>query len=305
MAGAFAALVRKTPLVAAPGLGADVYLKLENLQRIGSFKLRGACQRIDALTDEERARGVVTASAGNHGQGVAIAASRAGVRARVIVPTTTPSIKKRAIAAYGAELIEDGDSYDAAEAAARFMAAESGAIFVSPFDDPHVIRGNGGTLGAELREQLPEVARVIAPVGGGGLIAGLADALSPSGVHVVGAQPEGNCAMFDSLAAGRALIHYSGEPTLAEGCEGAVGELTYAIAARHKITVGLCSEEGIRAAMAWAYRSHGVVCEASGAVGIAAWQEGAFADVKASPTVIVISGGNVEPDLLDEVLRGA
>jgi threonine dehydratase len=298
---AFAALVRKTPLVAAPGLGEQVYLKLENLQRIGSFKLRGACLRLDAMSPDERARGVVTASAGNHGQGVAIAATRLGMTARVIVPTSTPSVKKRAIAAYGAELIEEGVNYDAAELAARIMAHETGAIFVSAFEDEHVIRGNGGSLGDELRAQLPELAQVICPVGGGGMIAGLADALCPLGVRVLGAQPETNCAMFDSLAAGRALTSYAGEETLAEGCEGAVGERTYAIAARHGVSVGLCSEEGIRAAMAWLFRQHGVVAEPSGAVGIAAWQERAFSPAP-GPTVLVVSGGNVEPDLLDEIL---
>ncbi len=190
--GAFAALVRRTPLVPAPALGPDVWLKLECLQRTGSFKLRGASLRMDALSDDERARGVVTASAGNHGQGVALAGTHLGIATEVFVPVTTPLVKKRAILALGAKVVESGDGYDAAELAARAHAARSGAVFVSAFDDAHVIRGNGGTLGDEILAQLVSVACVVAPVGGGGLIGGLATALVPTGVRVGGGQANAN-----------------------------------------------------------------------------------------------------------------
>ncbi len=313
--GAFASLVRRTPLVPAPALGKGVWLKLESLQLTGSFKLRGACLALDALGAAERARGVVAASAGNHGQGVALAGVHLGVHTCVVVPTTTPEVKKRAIAAFGAIVIEEGQSYDEAEAAARRHARETGAVFLSPFDDANVIRGNGGTLGEEIRAQLPDVARVIAPVGGGGLIGGLAAALAPAGVAVLGVQPVVNCAMHDSLAGGRALTVYQGGETVAEGCEGATAEQTYELCRRHGVRIGLVSEAAIRRAVAFAYRKLGVICEPTAAVAIAGVLEGvvpgagpaapgaARVGAAPGPTVIVVTGGNVQPQRLDEILR--
>jgi threonine dehydratase len=301
--GAFAQLVRRTPLVPAPALGEGVWLKLENLQRTGSFKLRGACLRLDALTEEERARGVVAASAGNHGQGVALAGGMLGVRTEVVVPTTAPDVKKQAIAALGARVVEEGANYDAAEAAARRRAAESGAVFVSPFDDPWVIRGNGGTLGEEIRAQLPHVAQVIAPVGGGGLVGGLAEALAPVGVRVRGMQTAVNCAMYESLREGTAMTTYEGGATIAEGCEGAVAESTFELCARHGVQVALVSEAAIRRAVAFAYRRLGIVCEATGAVAIAGVREhGVRAGGAAGPVVVVVSGGNIGAATLDAYL---
>jgi threonine dehydratase len=301
--GAFAQLVRRTPLVPAPALGEGVWLKLENLQRTGSFKLRGACLRLDALSEEERARGVVAASAGNHGQGVALAGSVLGVRTEVVVPTTAPDVKKQAIAALGARVVEEGAHYDAAEAAARRRAAETGAVFVSPFDDPYVIRGNGGTLGDEIRMQLPHVAQVIAPVGGGGLIGGLAEALVPVGVRVRGVQTAVNCAMHESLREGTAMTTYEGGATIAEGCEGAVAESTFDLCARHGVQVALVSEASIRRAVAFAYRRLGIVCEATGAVAIAGVREnGVRSGGAAGPVVVVVSGGNIGAATLDSYL---
>jgi threonine dehydratase len=300
---AFDALVRHTPCVAAPALGERVWLKLESLQRTASFKLRGAALRLDALTAEERARGVVAASAGNHGQGVALAGGHLGVRTAVVVPTAAPAVKKRAMAAYGAEVIERGGGYDEAEAAARAIAAERGAVFVSPFDDPWVIRGNGGTLAEEILADRPDVALVVCPVGGGGLIGGLATVLAPRGVRVVGVQPAANCAMAESLRDGRAYTTYAGQPTLAEGCEGAVAEATYRLCREHGVTVALVDEAAIRRALAFAYRQLGQICEATAAVAIAGVREGVVASPARGATVVVVSGGNVEPALVDEVLR--
>src|SRR5262245_57684603 len=160
---------RRTPLVAAPALGQGVWLKLECLQRTGSFKLRGACAAL-ATTP---AREIVCASAGNHGLGVALAARALDRRATVVVPKTTPAVKRDGIAALGAEVRVTGANYDLAEAAARALAAERGVTFVSAFDDEAVIFGNGQTTGEEIRAALPEVAQVVAPIGGGGLMAGL------------------------------------------------------------------------------------------------------------------------------------
>lgn len=311
--GAFSRLVRRTPLVAAPAMSepsadvppdgaGSVWLKLESLQRTASFKLRGACLRLDALTDEERARGVVAASAGNHGLGVALAGRELGIRVEVIVPETSAMVKRNGIAAFGAEVRVGGPTYDAAEAAARARAEETGAVFVSPFDDPHVIRGNGGTLAEEILSQLPEVEQVVCPVGGGGLIGGLAEVLAPKGVRVVGVQPRSNCAMHESLALGSALTRYDGAPTIAEGCEGAVAESTYHLCRAHGVGVVLVSEAAIREAMRFAYERLGLIVEASAAVALAGLRERAVLPSEA--TVVVVSGGNVDAELLDGVLRG-
>ncbi len=297
--------VRRTPLVACPALsagGAEVALKLENLQRTGSFKLRGAMAKLEALDSSALARGVVASSAGNHGAGIALAARARGVTATVVVPRTTPDSKRRRIAGLGGDLVVAGDGYDDAEREARRIAAERGAVFVSPFDDDTVIAGNGDGLAAELLAQQPAVRQVIAPVGGGGLIGGMARRLAPAGIRMVGVQPENNCAMYDSLAGGAALTEYQGRPTLAEGCEGAVAERTYALAVRYVDSIELVSETAIRRAVAFCYRRLGLVVECSAAVAIAGLIEDVVRPVAAGVTVVVVSGGNIEDDLLDEIL---
>ncbi len=294
-------LCRETPLVAAPALGEGVHLKLESLQRTGSFKLRGAAAAL-ALLD---APAVVCASAGNHGQGVALAARELGKRARVFVSTQTPAVKRAAIAAFGADVVVSGPTYDAAEHAARADAASSGATFVSAFDDPAVWLGNGVTLGEELAAQAAaagvELARVVVPVGGGGLLVGLLEALSAR-AEVVGAQPSANCAMAESLVLGHALTTYDGGATACEGLEGPVSERTYAHARMYSPAIARVSEASIREAVAFAYRALGQALEPSAAVGLAALRTGALPP--RAGTVVVVTGGNVEPAWLDEVLRG-
>jgi len=301
-------LVRRTPVVRLPGSRADeaaghIALKLESLQRTGSFKLRGAAAKLAGLSAEDRARGVVASSAGNHGAGLALAARELGSTAKVVIPEGTPATKRERIARLGAEVIVRGSGYDDAEVAARALAERDGSVFVSPFDDEVVIEGNGGSLADELREQVTDLRRVVCPVGGGGLIGGLARRLAPHGVSVFGAQPENNCAMHDSLAEGRALTVYEGKPTLAEGCEGAVSERTYALAAEFVDGIGLVSEAAIRRAVAYLYRVGGVVAECSAAVAMAAVLEGAVRPAPQGTTVVVVTGGNIDSDLLDEILR--
>ena len=298
-------LVRVTPLVrdgAAAQLGERVALKLENLQRTGSFKLRGAVRAVAALGAAARRAGLVAASAGNHGAGMALACARAGVPLAVVVPEGAPQVKRAAIAGQGAEVVVEGGSYDEAEAAARKLARARGARFVSPFDDEEVVEGNGSDLARELVRQAPDLGRVIAPVGGGGLLGGLARVLAPRGVEVIGVQPEGNCAMRESLAAGRALTVYGGRPTLAEGCEGAICELTYDLARRHGARVEVVSEEAIGAAVAWLYRRVGTVAEPTGAVAVAGLLAGAARPAGERTTAVIVSGGNIDPELLDELL---
>jgi threonine dehydratase len=294
-------LIRVTPCVplAAPE---RVWLKLENLQRTGSFKLRGAARKLRSLDPEARGRGVVTASAGNHGAGLALAARALGVHVQVVVPEGTPANKRRRIADLGADLVVEGAGYDQAEAAARLRASTQGAVFVSPFDDDEVIAGNGGELGAELMAQRPSITRVVCPVGGGGLIAGLAAALAPRGVEVWGVQPRANCAMYDSLARGRALTTYEGGPTLAEGCDGAVAERTFALVREHAAGVVLVDEPAIRRALGFCYREAGQRVEPTAAVAVAGLLEHAL-PAHDGETCVVISGGNVDDEVFDSILE--
>jgi threonine dehydratase len=296
-------VIRRTPIIAGVGPLAGVGFKLENLQRTGSFKLRGAVRGVAALDGAARARGVVAASAGNHGAGLALAGRAAGVAVTVVVPATTPAVKRAQIAALGAEVLERGAGYDAAEVAARALADERGAVFVSPFDDEAVIAGNGGDLGRELVDQVPDLARVVAPVGGGGLLGGLCAELGPRGVEVIGVQPAQNAAMHGSLAAGRALTVFDGGPTLAEGCDGAVAERTYRLVAGHGGAVAVIDEAAIGPAMAWAYRRLGQIVEPTGAVALAGLLTGVVTAAATGATVCILSGGNAEPDLVDEMLR--
>jgi threonine dehydratase len=299
-------IVRQTPLIRVRAvedrLGAGVALKLECLQRTGSFKLRGAVAQMLALSEAQRLLGVVAASAGNHGLGVALAGSELGVPVTVVVPETVPPVKRDGIARLGATLIVEGKTNDAAEAAARARADATGMAFASPYDDEWVIEGNGDGVAGELLMQAPDLARVVCPVGGGGLLGGLARTLAPRDVEVIGVQPRANCAMHDSLAAGRALTEYTGEPTLAEGCEGAVADRTFQLARRHVTAIELVSEPAIRGAIAFLYRTAGVIAEPSAAVAMAGLLEGVVRPAATGTTAVVITGGNIEPELLDEIL---
>jgi threonine dehydratase len=303
-------LTRVTPLVPAPALGrrsgADVWLKLENLQRTGSFKLRGAAARLAAIALEDRTpkRTVIAASAGNHGLGVAFAARAFDLRATVLCSAQTPEVKRAGIAALGAAVEVGGPTYDHAEAEAkRRAAADPDTVFVSAFDDDHVIAGNGGLLAREILAQLPDVQAVVVPVGGGGLAGGLGVEMVPRGIKLWGTSPEVNCAMRRSLDDGRAHTVYDGGPTLAEGLEGAVSERTFAMARDYFPDIALVSEVAIRKAIVYAYRTLGILCEASAAPPIAALLDDA-GPIRGRRTVVIVSGGNIEHDLLDQLLTG-
>jgi threonine dehydratase len=300
-------IIVRTPLVTAAALDEmfgkpSIRLKLENRQCTGSFKLRGALYKLTALTPEQRARGVVAASAGNHGQGVALAGKHLGIDVTVFVPGRTPAVKCERIRELGARLVVDGDVYDEAEAAALAHALAVGAVFVSPFDDELVIEGNGGTLADELIDEAPDLALVVCPVGGGGLIAGLARRLAPRGVRIIGVQPEANCAMHDSLKQGRALTRYHGRHTLAEGLEGGVAEFTYGIVREYVERIALVSEAAIRRAVAFGYRRIGQILEPSGAVALAGILEHAVERAPAGSTACILTGANIDPALFDEIL---
>ena len=301
-------VVRRTPLERADALseaaGVEVHLKLEGQQRTGSFKLRGAYNAVALLPPEARARGVVTASAGNYGQGVALAARLLGARSVVFVPESAPEVKQRRIARYGAELRRVAGGFDEAHAAALAFAAEVGATFVDPVSDPGVIAGQG-TVGLELFDELPGVRTIVAPVGGGGLIGGIgivARALG-RGVHVVGTQSDETAAMHASLAAGRPTSTHYG-PTLCEGLSGDVNETTLALARAVVDEVVLLSEDAVRRAIRWLYVEEGVVAEGSAAVAAAALLEGAVRGLE-GPVVVVLTGSNIDAARLGPILSGA
>jgi threonine dehydratase len=303
-------LTRVTPLVSAPALsrrtGADVWLKLECLQRTGSFKLRGAVARLAAVArDAGGARPrVIAASAGNHGLGVALAAQALDIEATILVSAQAPELKRAGIAALGANVEVAGATYDEAEAEARRrVAADPSLTFVSAFDDDHVIAANGGLLAREILAQLPDVQQIVVPVGGGGLAGGIGVEVVPRGIRLLGASPEVNCAMRRSLDEGRAYTTYDGGPTLAEGLEGAVSERTFGMARDYFPDIALVSEVAIRRAIVYAYRTLGILCEASAAPALAALLEDP-ARVRGRRVVVLISGGNIEPDLLDQLLAG-
>lgn len=305
-------LTRVTPLIPAPALGrrtgADVWLKLECLQRTGSFKVRGAAARLAAIVDKRepaagRAR-VIAASAGNHGLGVALAAQSFGIDATILVSGQTPEVKRLGIAALGAVVEVVGATYDEAEAEARRRAAaDPDLLFVSAFDDDYVMAGNGGLLAREMLAQLPDVEVVVVPVGGGGLAGGIGVEVVPRGIRILGVSPEVNCAMRRSLDEGHAYTTYHGGPTLAEGLEGAVSERTFRMARDYFPDIVLVSEIAIRKAIVYAYRQLGILCEASAAPAMAALLEQPEV-VRGRRVVVLITGGNIEPDLLDQLLAG-
>ncbi|MFI6205806.1 threonine ammonia-lyase [Streptomyces sp. NPDC051041] len=283
-------------------VGAPVHLKCENLQRTGSFKLRGAYVRIAGLLPEERAAGVVAASAGNHAQGVALASSLLGVRATVFMPRGAPLPKISATREYGAEVRLHGQVVDETLAAAQEYAAETGAVFIHPFDHPDVIAGQG-TVGLEILEQCPEVRTIVVGVGGGGLAAGIAVAvkeLRPE-VRIVGVQARGAAAYPPSLAAGRPVT--VGQPvTMADGIRvGRPGDVPFGIVRDLVDEVRTVTEDELSAALLLCLERAKLVVEPAGASPVAALlgDPGAVE----GPVVAVLSGGNVDPVLLQRVLR--
>jgi threonine dehydratase len=290
-------LVRRTPLVYAPPLGC--WLKLESLQPTGSFKVRGSALKLARLDRAARARGVVAASAGNHGLGIAHAARALGIPATVIVSRGSAEVKREGIARLGAEVRVSTGDYAVAESEARALAAQTGRTFVSPFDDEDVIDGNGSWLAEEIAASHARLERVVVPVGGGGLAAGIVRTLAPRGVAVVGVQPRANCAMHESLVRGRALTEYEGGTTVAEALEGPVAERTFALC-RGLSDLVLVEEHEILAAIAFAYRALGLLVEPGAAVVLAAVRAERIA--AEDDTVVVITGANVDGAFVDRSL---
>jgi threonine dehydratase len=300
-----AGLARHTPVLSSrslsEGCGGRVLLKAENLQRTGSFKLRGAVHKISRL---HRPPGVVAGSAGNHGQSLAYAARAQGVSCEVFMPREAPVAKVAAVQAFGGTVHLGGDSVDECVRAARARAAETGAGFVHPFDDPDVILGQA-TLGLELLEDVPDLGAVVVPVGGGGLISGVAGIIKAArpNVRVIGVQVDA-CAPFPESLRSHAPITFDAQATIADGIAiKRPGEITLPLVERwvdELVTVG---EDDTAEAMVWLMERAKLVVEGAGAVGVAALLAGALKPAAIGSTVIVLSGGNVDAGLLAAIAQ--
>ncbi|MGE5099006.1 MAG: threonine ammonia-lyase [Deltaproteobacteria bacterium] len=299
------ALIKRTPLVRSTALseiaGGDVFLKLENEQTTGSFKLRGALNVLSTLSAEARTRGVVASSAGNHGLGVAYAAKHFGVQATIFVPSTAPKVKRDGIIALGATIDTSQPDYDAAMDAAKAFAAQRGATFINPCLGEMLLAGQG-TVALEILGDIPDLATLVVNVGGGGLLGGCASlvrAAAPA-VRIVGAQSENTAAMSRSLAAGR-LVEIESVPTLADGLAGQIDDEAFDIGRRGLDDIVVLSEAEIGRAIAWLWTEEHQRVEGAGACGVGAVLLGRVR--VATPAAIVVSGGNIDPAKLERILE--
>ncbi len=297
----------KTKLIESPFFSEiannEVYLKPENLQRTGSFKLRGAFNRISSLTDEEKSRGVITASAGNHAQGVAFAAQKLGVKATICMPATTPILKVEATKAYGAEVVLFGDSFDDAYAHSLHLQQERGLIYIHPFNDKEVILGQG-TVALEIIDALKDVDAILVPIGGGGFASGVALAtkfVNPE-VKVIGVEPENAACMKAALESG-APVSLPCADTVADGCAvKRAGDLTYAFCAKYLDEIVTVSEMEIMSALLSLIEKHKLIAEGAGVLSIAALNKLSFEGKKVVP---IISGGNIDISTISALIDKA
>jgi threonine dehydratase len=303
--------VYRTPLERSNWLselsGADVSLKLECYQPTGSFKVRGALAAISHLTEDARNRGVVTASAGNHGLGVAYAASRLGVQATVVVPDNASEAKVAALRRFPVALLRGGPSYDTAERMALQLAREEGYAFVSPYNDPWVVAGQG-TIGVELLEDEPNLGVALVPVGGGGLISGIGSWLkrvNPD-IRVIGVQSSASPAMQRALKAGR-LVEIGIEPTLADGLAANIqaGSITFDLAREIVDDLVLVTEDEIAATVRTCFHELHLTLEGSAIVTIAALLAGRIDGIRGAQSAAIITGRNIASERLIELLSTA
>src|SRR5262245_15588565 len=298
--------LHRTPLVSSAALsgriGAPLYLKLENWQKTGSFKPRGVLTKIAALSQAERSRGLVTASAGNHAQALAWAAAAEGLPCTVVMPETAPAAKVAATRGYGAAVVFEPSTLTVFERA-HALVAEHGYTLIPPFDDQAIVAGQG-TVGLEILDDLPEAGTLVVPIGGGGLIAGVALAaksLRP-GVRVVGVEPEGAAAMWRSRQAGRPM-RLDSVTTIADGLSAPfAGNVPFEIVQRYVDDLVLVSDAAIREAMILILERCKLLAEPGGAAGLAALLSGAAAIQPGAPVAVVLSGGNVDAGRLATLL---
>ena len=295
-------IARRTPLDPAPSIGKTVYIKAENLQLTGAFTVRGAYNKIRSLSPEEAARGVIACSAGNHAQGIALSATKLGIRSVICMPAGAPISKIEATRNYGAEVVLVPGVYDDAAAEAKRLCEEKGYTFAHPFNDPYVMAGQG-TIGLEILEQLPEVEQIIVPIGGGGLIAGVACAvkhLKPS-CRVIGVQAEGAASMWTSHNNGK-ITELPSVSTIADGIAVKIpGDLTFELCEKYVDEIVTVSDSEIAAAIMTLMEDQKLVSEGAGATTVAAilFDKVSTADKK---TVCLVSGGNVDVTTLSRVI---
>ena len=297
----------RTPALAVPWPGPDpahpFFIKCENLQPMGAFKVRGAFNMLAQLSDGQRARGVVTYSSGNHGQGVAMAAHAMGVHAVIVMPTTAPAVKVEGVRSYGAEVIFEGTTSIARQQRAEKEAAARGLTVIPPFDHPMVIAGQG-TVGLELLEQVPDLATVYVPMGGGGLIAGVSTALKLSNpaVRVIGVEPVGAMKMRAARDAGHPVT-LEKTASIGDGIMNMrAGDITFAHVQQHVDELVAVPDEAMAKAVAWLFRNGRIVAEPSGAAPTAAAMLGLGGP--AGTVVAIVSGGNVQPDHFAKYITG-
>lgn len=299
--------VRKTPLVKSFYLTSktdgEIYLKLENMQLTGSFKFRGAFNKISHLTEEERNKGIIACSAGNHAQGVALSARLLRIKSKIIMPSSAPKAKVEATQGYGSEIILYGDTFDDAKDYCAKVRDETGQTFIHPYDDVYIMAGQG-TIGIEILDDLWDVETVIVPIGGGGIISGIAVALksfNPS-INIIGVQAENVHGMKASIDAGEIVSNYTA-PTIADGCSVKVpGKLTYEIVKELVNEIVTVTEEEIEVSMKDLLQRGKAVVEGAGAFATAAILSGKVAKyVKDKKVVAIISGGNVDLERISSV----
>ncbi len=283
--------------------GSRVFLKLENWQIGGSFKLRGALNRMMLTSHEERARGVVASSAGNHALGVAHAARVLGISpATIFVPGTAPRAKLAKLREFSVEVRPVGQTYDDAHHAAEEFQRETGATFIHPFDDPRTVAGQG-TIGLEILEDLPHVDAILVPVGGGGMISGIAIAVkgkSPQ-IKIIGVQPAASPALRDSLRDGKCYEEYIAAPTICDGLAGGIGKICFEVAQTLVDDVVIVEEGETKAAIRALAETQQLIVEGSGAAGVAALLSHKV-NLQGKSVAVIISGGNIDLGLLKSIL---
>lgn len=300
-------ILRKTELIESPVFssecGNQVYIKPENLQATGAFKIRGAFNKISKLSDVEKNRGVIAASAGNHAQGIGYAAQQLGAKAVLVMPATTPIIKVEATKSYGVEVVLHGDTYDEAYKKARELETLHDYVFVHPFDDMDVILGQG-TLALEIIEELADVDEILVPIGGGGLISGIAFAakmLKPS-IRIVGVEPEGACCMAESLAKNQ-VVELKKVDTMADGVAvKRPGTLTFEMIKEFVDEVVTVSDFDIIEAILLLMEKHKIVVEGAGALSLAGLRK---LESKNKKVVCVVSGGNIDISTISAIINRA
>ncbi|WP_422444786.1 threonine ammonia-lyase [Thermoanaerobacterium sp. DL9XJH110] len=282
--------------------GNSVYLKMENLQKTGSFKLRGAFNKIAHLTEEEKRHGVIASSAGNHAQGVAMGATFYGIKSTIVMPKHAPLSKISATKNYGADVVLFGNVYDEAYAEAKRLQKETGATFIHPFDDPHVIAGQG-TIGLEILEDLPDVDAIVVPIGGGGLISGVsiaAKSIKP-GIKIIGVQSKNMPSMAESVE-NKKITTVDGMPTIADGIAVKTpGELTFSIIQKYVDDIITVDEDEIANAILLLLERAKVIAEGAGAAPVAAILN-RMEDFRGMKIVALVSGGNIDVNMLSRII---